>query len=61
VSLLFLSTYSPDFNCIEYRWANMKRTLPDLVPKCETLQGAVCTYLTSLILKLFRYNIILDV
>ncbi|MCL2288055.1 MAG: transposase [Candidatus Bathyarchaeota archaeon] len=41
VSLLFLPAYSPDFNRIENRWANMKRALPDLMPKCETLEGAV--------------------
>ena len=41
VFLLFLSAYSPDFNRIECRWANLKRALPDLVPKCETLEGAV--------------------
>ena len=41
VALLFLPAYSPDFNRIENRWANMKRALPDLIPKCETLEGAV--------------------
>jgi transposase len=44
VSLLFLPAYSPDFNRIECRWANMKHALPDLLPKCETLEGAVYTH-----------------
>ena len=42
--LLFLPAYSPDFNRIECRWANLKRALPDLMPKCETLQEAVYTH-----------------
>ena len=41
VSLLFLPAYSPDFNKIENRWANMVRALPDLTPNCETLEEAV--------------------
>jgi len=41
VFLLFLPAYSPDFNRIECRWANLKRALPDLLPKFETLQEAV--------------------
>jgi len=41
VFLLFLPAYSPDFNRIECRWSSMKRALPDLLPKCETLEGAV--------------------
>jgi putative transposase len=45
VSLLFLSPYSPDFNPIEKKWANLKRALPDAVPKFDTLQGAVYNYL----------------
>ncbi|MDR2699376.1 MAG: transposase [Nitrososphaerota archaeon] len=44
VSLLFLPAHSPDFNRIENRRANMKRALPDLIPKCETLQEAVYTH-----------------
>ena len=44
VFLLFLPAYSPDFNRIECRWANLKRALPDLMPKCETLQEAVYTH-----------------
>jgi transposase len=41
VALLFLPAYSPDFNRIENRWANMKRALPELMPNCETVEGAV--------------------
>ncbi|MDR2700555.1 MAG: transposase [Nitrososphaerota archaeon] len=44
VFLLFLPVYSPVFNCIECRWANLKRALSDLMPKCETLQEAVYTH-----------------
>ena len=44
VSLLFLSPYSPDFNPIEKKWANLKKTLPDTAPKFDTLQGAVYNY-----------------
>jgi transposase len=44
VSLLFLSPYSPDFNPIEKKWANMKKALPDIAPKFDTLQGAVYNY-----------------
>jgi transposase len=44
VDLLFLPAYSSDFNRIECRWANLKRALPDLAPKCETLQEAVYTH-----------------
>ena len=45
VSLLFLSSYSPDFNPIEKKWANLKRALSDTAPKFDTLQGAVYNYL----------------
>jgi transposase len=44
VFLLFLPAYSPGFNRIESRWANMKRALSDLMPKCETLQEAIRTH-----------------
>ncbi|MDR2699222.1 MAG: transposase [Nitrososphaerota archaeon] len=44
VFLLFLPAYSPVFNCIECRWANLKRALSDLMPECETLQEAVYTH-----------------
>jgi hypothetical protein len=36
-----LPVYSPDLNRIECRWADLKRVLPDLMPKCETVQEAV--------------------
>jgi hypothetical protein len=39
-----LPAYSADFNRIENRLSSMKRALPDLMSKCETLQGAVYTY-----------------
>jgi len=41
---VFLSVYLADYNCIEKLWANMKRTLVDLAPECESLQEAVYTY-----------------
>jgi len=41
---VFLPAYSPDFNPIEKWWANMKRALIDLLPKCKTLQEAVYTH-----------------
>jgi transposase len=44
VGLLFLPAYSPDFNRIECRWANLKCALPDLMSKCETLQEAIYTH-----------------
>lgn len=44
VSLLFLSPYSPDFNPIEKKWANLKKALPDTVSKFDTLEGAVYSY-----------------
>ena len=44
VFLVFLPAYSPDYNCIEKRWANMKTALIDLAPKCKTLQEAVYTH-----------------
>jgi hypothetical protein len=43
--LLFLPAYSPDFNEAEKKWANMKRALPDLIPKCGSLEMAVYSYL----------------
>jgi transposase len=42
--LMFLPTYSPDFNSIEKDWANMKRALRDTAPLCDLLQTAVYDY-----------------
>jgi transposase len=42
---LFLPTCSPDFNKIEKEWANMKRPLPDLIPRFDSLEKAVYRYL----------------
>jgi len=44
VFLVFLPAYSPDYNCIERRWANMKRALVDLLSNGGSLQDAVYTY-----------------
>lgn len=41
LKLLFLPPYSPDFNPIEKTWANMKRALPDLLPKVKNLEVAI--------------------
>jgi putative transposase len=46
--LVSLPPYSPDFNPIEKEWAHIKRALPDLVPRHETLQKAVLGYLSGL-------------
>lgn len=43
--LLFLPTYSPDFNPIEKKWANLKFALPDLLPQHDSLQSAIMAYL----------------
>lgn len=45
INLLFLPAYSPDFNPIEKKWANLKRALPDIVPLHDTLQEAIMAYL----------------
>ena len=44
VFLVFLSAYFLDFNCVEYRWVDMKSALVDLAPNCETVQEAVYIY-----------------
>ncbi|GHV53138.1 hypothetical protein FACS1894216_10550 [Synergistales bacterium] len=44
VKLLFLPAYSPDFNPIEKRRANMKRALADILPDSENLETAIHRY-----------------
>jgi transposase len=45
VHSLFLPPYSPDYNQIEKRWANMKRWLRDNAAHYATLQNAIRAYL----------------
>jgi transposase len=45
VQLLFLPPYSPDYNPIEKRWANMKRWLRDNAKRYASLQNAIRAYL----------------
>jgi transposase len=45
VRLLFLPTYSPDFNPIEHTWSNMKRWLADNMDKFVCLAWAIHEYL----------------
>jgi transposase len=47
VFLVFLPMYSSDFDGIEPKWVNMKCALPDLMLKCENLQGAVYTHFAA--------------
>jgi putative transposase len=44
VNLIMLPTYSPDFNPIEKKWANMKRALVDIIPDCKDVSDAVYKY-----------------
>jgi transposase len=44
VKLLFLPPYSPDYNPIETKWANMKHGLIDLLPKNKTVENAIYQY-----------------
>ena len=47
VRILYLSPYSPDYNPIETKWANMKRALVDLLPKSKSIANAIYKYLVS--------------
>lgn len=42
--LLFLPTYSPDFNPIEKDWANMKKALIDIMPDVDSLEDGIYRY-----------------
>ena len=44
MSLLFLPTYSPDFNPMEHDWANMKRALVDNMLNMENLEEGIYCY-----------------
>jgi putative transposase len=44
IKLLFLPAYSPDFNPIEPQWANLKRALPDIIPKYKMIDSAIYEY-----------------
>ena len=54
VFLVFLPVYSSDFNKIEHKWANMKRVLPDLMPKCENCKTLYTPILQHLLAKLIH-------
>ena len=45
VNLLFLPTYSPDFNPIEKFWANMKKWLRKNIENFTTIGVAIHAYL----------------
>ena len=44
VRLLFLPSYSPDYNPIEKSWANMKRFLRDNLQKFKSVGDAIYAY-----------------
>jgi len=55
-SLLFLPPYSPDYNPIEKVWANMKKGLVDIIPKCKTLEESILLISKNIaIIKLIDY------
>lgn len=43
--VLFLPPYSLDLNPIEKVWANMKRTLIDIMPRVQNIGNAIIEYL----------------
>jgi transposase len=43
-NLLFLPAYSPDYNPIEKVWANMKKSLVDIIPKYDALEESILFY-----------------
>lgn len=44
VSIIFLPPYSPDYNCIEKVWANLKRFLHETSISFNSLQSAIYWY-----------------
>ena len=44
LKLLFLPAYSPGLNPIEKTWANLKRSLIDILPNAENLQSGIYSY-----------------
>jgi putative transposase len=45
--LLFLPSYSPDYNPIEKTWANMKRFLSNNMAKFNTVDSGIHNYFSS--------------
>jgi transposase len=59
VSLLFLSPYSPDFNPIEKKWTNLKKTLPTQRQSLTHSKEPYTTTLNIQTLKLICYNTVI--